>query len=160
MDSDDVWLPNKLEEQLKLFDKSKAAIAYSNYEKITESGEREQRIIKAPAEVSYKQLLLGNVIGCLTAIYDTDKTGKVYFSEHAHEDYIMWLSILKRGYIAKNTNTVTALYRVRNRSVSSNKLKAIFWQWSIYVNVEKTGYLKAVYYFVNYAYRAFLKILK
>ncbi|WP_195500772.1 glycosyltransferase family 2 protein [Bacteroides clarus] len=160
LDSDDVWLPNKLEEQLKLFDKSKAAIAYSNYEKITESGEREQRIIKAPAEVSYKQLLLGNVIGCLTAIYDTDKTGKVYFSEHAHEDYIMWLSILKRGYIAKNTNTVTALYRVRNRSVSSNKLKAIFWQWSIYVNVEKTGYLKAVYYFVNYAYRAFLKILK
>lgn len=160
LDSDDVWLPNKLEEQLKLFDESETAIVYSNYEKITELGEREQRIIKAPAEVSYKQLLLGNVIGCLTAIYDTDKTGKVYFSEHAHEDYIMWLSILKRGYIAKNTNTVTALYRVRNQSVSSNKLKALFWQWSIYVNVEKTGYLKAVYYFANYAYRAFLKILK
>lgn len=160
LDSDDVWLPNKLEEQLKLFDKTETAIVYSNYEKMAETGKRENRIIKAPSTVDYKQLLLGNVIGCLTAVYDTDKIGKVYFSEHSHEDYIMWLSILKRGYMAKNTNTVTALYRVRNKSVSSNKLKALSWQWSIYVDVEKTGYLKAIYYFVNYAYKAFLKILK
>lgn len=160
LDSDDVWFPNKLEEQLQLFNDSQTAIVYSDYEKMTEIGKRDGRIIKAPACVNYKCLLLGNVIGCLTAVYDTSKVSKVYFSEESHEDYIMWLSILKKGYIAKNTNTVTALYRVRNHSVSSNKLKALSWQWNIYINVEKTGYFKAVYYFVNYAYRAFLKMLK
>lgn len=160
LDSDDVWLPNKLEEQLALFNEEKTVIVYSDYEKITEDGERGNRVIKAPSTVNYKQLLLGNVIGCLTAMYDTNKVGKVYFSEDSHEDYIMWLSILKKGYMAQNTNTVTALYRVRSQSVSSNKLKTLSWQWNIYVNIERTGYLKAMYYFSNYAYRAFLKMLK
>lgn len=160
LDSDDMWLPDKLKEQLCLFDDDKTAIVYSNYEKMTEAGERENRIIKAPPAVNYKQLLLGNVIGCLTAIYDTNKVGKVYFSKDSHEDYIMWLSILKNGFIARNSNTVVALYRVRSQSVSSNKLKVLSWQWNIYINIERTGYLKAVYYFSNYAYRAFLKMLK
>lgn len=160
LDSDDRWLPDKLEEQLHLFEDAATAIVYSDYEKMTEAGERENRIVRAPAEADYKRLLSGNVIGCLTAVYDTAKVGKVYFPEHSHEDYILWLSILKRGYIAKNTNTVTALYRVRSRSVSSNKLKALSWQWSIYVNVEQTGYLKAMYYFAHYACKAFLKMLK
>lgn len=49
LDSDDVWLPNKLEEQLYLFDDKKVAVVYSNYEKMNENGERGNRIIKAPS---------------------------------------------------------------------------------------------------------------
>lgn len=43
LDSDDVWLPNKLEEQLKLFEDADTAIVYSNYEKSmkTENGDNE-----------------------------------------------------------------------------------------------------------------------
>lgn len=63
LDSDDMWLPNKLEEQLHLFEDAKTAIVYSNYEKVTEAGKREGRIIKASAQVDYDQLLLGNEIG-------------------------------------------------------------------------------------------------
>jgi glycosyltransferase involved in cell wall biosynthesis len=36
LDSDDVWLPNKLENQLKLFDNKDTAIVFSNYKKINE----------------------------------------------------------------------------------------------------------------------------
>lgn len=160
LDSDDVWLPHKLEEQLREFDDSQTAIVYSDYEKIGEEGKRENRVVKAPLSVDYRQLLLGNVIGCLTAVYDTEKVGKVYLSRHSHEDYILWLSILKQGYMARNTGRVAALYRVRKRSVSSNKLKALSWQWDIYIRIEKTGYVKGIYYFLNYACRAFLKTLK
>ena len=70
LDSDDVWLPNKLEEQLKLFEDADTAIVYSNYEKINEDGERGQRIVTVPPQVSYMELLKGNVIGNLTGIYD------------------------------------------------------------------------------------------
>lgn len=159
LDSDDIWLPNKLETQLHLFSDNKTAIVYSNYEKIAENGQRNSRIVVAPFTMDYQHLLLGNVIGCLTAIYDTEKVGKVYFSDYPHEDYIMWLSILKKGYIARNTNTVTALYRVRYNSVSSNKLKVISWQWEIYRSVEKLGYWKSVLFFISYAYKAFRKSL-
>jgi len=160
LDSDDCWLPNKLEEQLPLFEKSDVGIVYSDYEKMTENGERNQRIVKAPAYADYRQLLLGNVIGCLTAVYDTVKVGKVYFENHSHEDYILWLSILKKGYVARNSGKVSACYRVREHSVSSNKLKALSWQWDIYVHVEKMNILKAAYCFLHYAYKAFRKSLR
>lgn len=160
LDSDDIWLPDKLNNQVKLFDNNQVAIVYANYEKMSEEGLRNNRIIKAPKCVGYEQLLLGNVIGCLTCIYDVQKVGKVYFSNHSHEDYIMWLSILKEGYLAQNTQTIEALYRVRERSVSSNKLKAMSWQWDIYIHVEKLSYLKAIYCFINYAFRALNKMRK
>lgn len=158
LDSDDCWLPNKLEQQLCLFGETgTVGLVFSDYEKMSEEGERNNRVIKAPMEVSYKQLLRGNVIGCLTAIYDTSRVGKMFFMQHTHEDYILWLSILKKGFVAVNTGTVEALYRVRRNSVSSNKLKVLSWQWDIYRNIEKTGLLKAVYYFAHYAYKAYRK---
>ena len=160
LDSDDIWLPTKLEEQLKLFDDDKVAVVYSNYEKINEKGDRSDRIIKAPAEVDYHNLLKSNVIGNLTGIYDTEKVGKVYCQNIHHEDYILWLSILKKGFIAKSTNTVTALYRVRNNSVSSNKIKVLTWQWNILRNVEKLPFYKSVYCFMAYAIKAILKAVK
>ena len=159
LDSDDCWLPTKLEEQLPLFEKPDVGIVYSDYEKMSENGERNQRVVKAPSCANYRQLLLGNVIGCLTAVYDTAKVGKVYFENHSHEDYILWLSILKKGYVAQNSGKVSACYRVREHSVSSNKLKALSWQWDIYRNVEKIGLLKAVYCFTHYAYKAFRKAI-
>lgn len=57
LDADDMFLPNKLEKQLKCFDNDKVAIVYSNYEKIAYNGERDNRIIIAPKKLSYHKLL-------------------------------------------------------------------------------------------------------
>lgn len=160
LDSDDVWLPNKLEEQLPFFDNPDVAVVFSNYEKMTEDGLRSNRVIYAPAETDYKKMLRGNVIGNVTGVYDTHKVGKIFFQPIHHEDYILWLSILKKGYVARNTNTVTALYRLRKQSVSSNKWKVLGWQWYIYVHVEHIHPLKAVCLFACYVYKAFRKTLK
>lgn len=105
-------------------------------------------------------MLRGCVIGNLTGMYDTQKVGKVFCENIHHEDYRLWLTILKQGYIARNTNTVTALYRVGDNTVSSNKFRAIGWQWNILYNIEKLPLLKAAYYFAIYAVKGFLKSLK
>lgn len=160
LDSDDIWLPNKLSDQLKVFEKSEVAIVFSNYEKVSLGGERCGREVIAPCEVDYPLLLKGNCIGCLTAMYDSALTGKIFFKEIGHEDYVCWLSILKQGYKAQNTNTVTALYRVGDHSVSSNKLKAMRWQWNILRNEMDLPVYKAVYYFIHYAIRAFAKAMR
>jgi glycosyltransferase involved in cell wall biosynthesis len=123
LDSDDVWMPTKLEEQLKLLEDEHTAIAFSNYEKMSETGKRKNRMIIAPRVVTYDVLLKGNVIGNVTGMYDTQKVGKVFCPYVHHEDYVVWLSILRQGFVAKNTNKVHALYRLRKRSVSSNKWK-------------------------------------
>lgn len=157
LDSDDAWFPSKLSEQIPLFDNAKIAVVYSNYEKISEEGERTDRVVKAPDYATYSKLLRGNVIGNVTGIYDVSKVGKIFMQKMHHEDYILWLEILKNGFIAKNTNTVLALYRIRKSSVSSNKSKVLKWQWNIYTKVERINPIKASYLFLCYAFNAFKK---
>ncbi len=158
LDSDDMWLREKLSQQLVVFHRDqRTAVVYSDYEKIDEKGRRSARIITAPRKTNYQQMLYGNVIGNLTGIYDVRKVGKNYFTNVHHEDYAFWLSVLKSGYIARNTQTVAALYRVRNASVSAYKLRVISWQWHIYRKVENIGILRSAYYFCFYAVGALRK---
>jgi glycosyltransferase involved in cell wall biosynthesis len=160
LDSDDMWLPTKLEEQIPLFANVDTAIAYSYYEKMDAVGKRNNRIIKSADLTTYKELLKENIIGNVTAMYDIQKVNKMYFEQVGHEDYLLWLTILKKGYVARNTNTVTALYRISAYSVSANKLKAARWTWKIYRQREHLSLLRSVYYFLQYAVRTFLKSLK
>lgn len=161
LDSDDMWLPNKLEVQIKAFqENSDAAIIYSYYEKVPETGVRSGRIVASPPRITYDDLLYGNVIGCLTGVYDTEKVGKVYMKQIGHEDYPMWLEILKKGFVGVNTCDVQALYRVRDSSVSADKFRASRWQWNIYRNVENLSIFKAVCCFVAYAFKGVIKSMK
>jgi glycosyltransferase involved in cell wall biosynthesis len=157
LDSDDMWLPTKLENQIQQFDNDNIVIVFSYYEKINESGIRKNRIVTSPSSVAYKDLLKGNCIGFLTAMYDTVKVGKIYFNSIGHEDYVYWLSILRSGYIACNTNTVEALYCVRDNSISKNKLKASKWTWYIYRKFLHFNFFKSFYYYCFYFLRALRK---
>lgn len=158
-DSDDIWLSTKLEEQILLFD-DETSIVYSNYEKTDSVLNRNKRFIIAPKQATYKSLLNGNYIGNLTGIYDTVKVGKIFQQHIFHEDYVMWLKILKKGYIAKNTNTITALYRESNNSFSASKLKVLKWQWNIYRNILHCNIAESIYHFIIYAIQAFIKYIK
>ena len=69
----------------------------------------------------------------------------------------MWLSILKKGFIGKNTNATHALYRVMSSSVSSNKLNLLSWQWNIYRKTETLSLIKSAYCYLHYAINAYRK---
>ena len=122
-----------------------------------EAGHRANRVVKAPPCATYNQLLSGNVIGNLTGIYDRQKVGKVEFLHVHHEDYVLWLSILKQGFIAKNTSTTNGAYRIVAGSISANKLKVLPWQWSVYRDIEGLSLLRSSYHFINYAFKAYFK---
>ena len=67
-----------------------------------------------------------------------------------HEDYILWLSILKRGHIAYGIDKILAQYRKSYNSLSGNKIKSAMWTWNVYRNIEKIPLYKSIYYFINY----------
>lgn len=159
LDSDDLWLPNKLAEQLQLFHNSDASVVYSYYKKMENNGEIRNGIVKSPRSVNYKQLLRGNVIGNLTGIYDTEKVGKHYFEHVGHEDYVYWLHILREGGYAMNTQKVHAVYRLTDNSVSRNKFKVFLWDWHIYRDIEKLNLFHAVYCFMCYAVKGIRKAI-
>ena len=160
LDCDDEWLPTKLEHQLPLFATRNVAVVFSYYSKMGEHGDLWNTVIKSPAVVNYKKLLKGDCIGNLTGVYDTEKVGKVYQKEIHHEDYLMWLEILKQGFIALNTNTLEAFYRIQKKSVSSNKFKTIQWHWNILRNELKLPLWSAFLNFFSYAVNGFIKSIR
>jgi peptide/nickel transport system ATP-binding protein len=80
--------------------------------------------------------------------------------ETAQEDYVFALNILKKGYIAVNTNTVEALYRIVENSRSAQKLEMAKRQWKVLRDIEKLSFIKASYYFCHYAIKGVLKFIK
>ncbi|HGN1247649.1 MULTISPECIES: glycosyltransferase family 2 protein [Providencia] len=154
LDSDDLWLPKKLECQLnKLYEGYD--VVCSNY--ITFNNDSDLSLRQSPDIIKYTSMLKSNFIGNLTGTYNTHSIGKVFQKKVGHEDYVMWLEILKKTDEAFCIQEVLAKYRVSNTSLSSNKLKTIKWQWSIYRNELKLSNIKSLYYFSHYILNALKK---
>ena len=159
LDSDDIWLPNKLEEQLAFMQEYGYDFVYSNYEKMSWDGKREQRIVKVKGSASYKDILKTNEIPCLTVLLRRELLNDVRFKSVPDEDCVCWLDILKKGYKAYNTGKVHAVYREAKQSRSSNKFKMFKERWYILRDIEKVSFISAVYYLTIYAFRGLAKYL-
>lgn len=152
LDSDDLWLPHKLETQVNFMKEKNIPFTYSSYKLIDEENNNLGEFI-VPERVTYSLILKTNPIGCLTAIYDTEFFRKVYMPNILkRQDYGLWLKLLKQILFTYGIKEPLAIYRIRKNSISSNKLKAAKYQWKVYREVEKLPLLKSIYYFINYAY--------
>ncbi len=157
LDSDDLWHPEKLEKQIQFMLDKDVAFSFSAYEKIDESGVPFD-IVSVPEKISYKQLLKTNVIGCLTAMYDVAKLGKVYMPVNTkREDFATWLAILKKADYAYGMPDVLAQYRVYASQSSAKKTKMAKENWRLYRDIEQLNFFKSSYYFAHYAVRGLLR---
>jgi teichuronic acid biosynthesis glycosyltransferase TuaG len=151
LDCDDLWLPGKLGRQLEFMEASGAAFSYGAYYKIDAGGHRCGRV-DVPPRTTYRELLKTNVIGCLTAMYDTRSVGRVFMPGiRKGQDYGLWLDLLKRVNCAYGMPEPLAEYRVRSGSISANKLESSLWVWRVYRRVERLSLPRAAYYFTHYA---------
>ena len=157
LDADDLWMPEKLEKQLAFMTEHDLAFTYSSYDLMDEDGNDLGSFV-TKASISYEGMLKTCSVGCLTAIYDTEKLGKVYMPLiRKRQDYGLWLKILKEIKTTKGMLEPLATYRILKNSVSSNKIKAAQYQWKIYREVEKLNLFHSVYYFAQYAYHGVMK---
>ncbi len=156
LDSDDIWLPEKLEKQREVFNEG-ISVVCSAYKTIDEEGNVNNKCIFFKEKISYHDMLKSNFIPNLTAAYDSHLLGKFYQKKIGHEDYVMWLEVLKKGQLARCIPECLAYYRVTNKSLSSNKLKAMHWQFMIYREYLNMNIFKSIYYFIFYALNAIKK---
>lgn len=161
LDSDDLWFPSKLTNQISCFKKHDSVIVYSNYERINEEGVRSDRVISFRPLHTFASLLKGNDIVCSSAIIDIEAIGeKLFFKEIGHEDYEYWLRILKRGFSASNCGTTEVLYRIRKNSVSSNPIDALSWLWNIHFNELDLSMKTSIINIVHHIIKSFIKDIK
>ncbi|WP_445490703.1 teichuronic acid biosynthesis protein TuaG [Niallia sp. 03133] len=160
LDSDDRWKPNKLAVQIAFMKQNQYTFTFTAYEYMSEEAALLGKIVYAPKEVTYQDMLKNTIVGCLTVVIDQKKTGPFQMPDiRTRQDLATWLSILKKGYRAYGINEVLAEYRVGNISISGNKWRAAQKTWYVYRQVENLNLIKATWCFSHYAFHAVRKRL-
>ncbi len=159
VDADDLWMPEKLEHQLRFLKQKDAAFIYTGYEFADENGKGTGKIVHVPETLNYREALKNTTIFTSTVMFDTEKLLKeqIQMPVIKSEDTALWWRILREGYIAYGLDENLVLYRRPKKSLSSNKLEAIRRIWNLYRKSEKLSVLYSVYNFMFWAVRAVLR---
>ena len=158
LDSDDLWLPQKLEQQLEFMQRNNVTFSYTSYRFMSEEGDRCSEIVNPPSSFNYHGLLKQTGIYCLTVMIAREQVNEVeLINVQTRNDFVLWLQLLKKGIVARCLQRDLARYRLVNKSLSANKMKGILSIWHVYRNIEKLGLLYSSWYFMNYAWHAYRK---
>ena len=150
LDSDDLWLPEKLAKQLAFMIDNNYNFTYTSYNLITENDTILNKDVFCKPKLSYKKMLFSNKIGCLTAMYNAANLGKIYMPKiRKRQDYALWLKILKQEKYAYGLPKILASYRDRSDSISNNKIEMLKWNWYLYRKVEKLPHVKSLFYLLS-----------
>ena len=147
LDSDDLWMPDKLEKQIVFMEKSGVKFSCTAYRKIDEKGRDLHTVIFPPKKTSYKKcILLSNPIGNLTVMYDQESLGKFEVPLiRKRNDFALWLQVLKKTPFCYGMSDVLGIYRSgRVGSVSYNKIAQAKYHWQLYHEIEGHGLIRSV----------------
>lgn len=152
IDSDDLWEPDFLEETTNYLQKNNEILVYCSYKRVDENLDQLLDDFIAIDKVDYNRILLNCPIPMLTALYDSSQIGKIYFPEvELREDHAMWIELLQKIPYARSINKTLGIYRIRNNSVSRNKIKIGIKQFDLYYSYLNFNLIKSIYYTMSWA---------
>ena len=133
LDADDLWKPEKLNKQINFLINNNLPFTFSFYDCIDEQGKSLNKRVEAPLNLSYRQLFFCNYIGNLTGIYDVNYFGKIRISSiRKRQDWMLWLTILKKIKVAQVVPESLAYYRIRENSISASKFDLLKHNFAVY----------------------------
>lgn len=157
LDADDLWKPNKLERQLQFMQEQQQPFTFSFYECIDEAGKSLYKVVEAPKNLSYRQLFFCNYVGNLTGIYDADFFGKIAISSiRKRQDWMLWLTILKKLKSAKPVPESLAYYRIRNNSLSASKVALLQHNFAVYRQFHGYNFVTALFIMLGFLFTQLL----
>ena len=137
-DSDDLWVPGKLERQLEFMGTRGAGMCFTSYETINEDGSH-RNFVHVPSTIDYRGFLKAPVTCTHTVVFDTnivDRSLLVMPNLRKRQDGATWLQVLRTGVVGYGLDEVLAKNRKRRGSVSSNKISAARYTWHLYHDIE------------------------
>lgn len=148
LDSDDLWLSNKLERQLAFMNDKEIDFSYTPYEYIDEHSKPLGIVREVPETIDYHSSLVGCRIGCLSVVYRHEKAPHIQTADlKKRNDDALWLRIFKHIDKGYRLNEVLCLYRKSSNSLSSgSKLKLLGHHYRLYRINEGFGVLKSLLY--------------
>lgn len=162
LDSDDYWLPKKLESQIKFMKDNNVNFSYGDYGIANRDG-AVAKYRKSPNKITYLKMLLGCSVGCLTVMYSTKNTNKVKIPNlKKRNDYALWCLVLKklrRGY--KYPGILAVYDRGKDGLSSGKKIKLLKYHYRLHRDVNKFNPVTACFLtfsnVCNYALNVFIR---
>lgn len=160
LDSDDVWMPQKIEQQIALMKEKKTGFSYAAIEMIDENGKQIKSKRNITEICDYKYLLRNTIIATSTVVIDRTLLGDFLMPlRRGGQDYATWLMLLRNGEIAYGINEALCQYRIASGSLSSNKFKSIRQVWEIQTQNERIGKIFTVLNVFCFTFNALRKYL-
>jgi len=157
LDSDDIWMPDKLEKQIRFQRVWNAELLFTGSSFMTKNGKLIGWELHVPEEISYRKLLKQNLISNSSVLVKRSLYKKFYVEgDSIHEDFAVWLGITKAGTRAYGIDEPLLIYRLTGTSKSGNKLHAAKMNWNTYRYIG-LNVLEACYYMVWYTMNGLLK---
>ncbi len=128
LDSDDLWMPEKLEKQIAFMENNGYNFSYHEYERIDENGNPLNIHVSGPDVVTKRKMYNYDYIGQLTMMYSAEHFGLIQIKDiKKNNDYAIRLQLYKKP----NTNCYLlkenlAQYTVRKKSISHDKFSRKF----------------------------------
>lgn len=147
LDSDDMWMPEKLEKQIAFMEKKQCALSYTSIINIDEDG-NELGIEIAPKRHTFKQNKRDDKVGFSSAIYNQKLVGKIFMPTiRKRQDWGLVLLILRKCKVAYGLKQPLVYYRIGHESLSKNKLSLIKYNVAAYMTVLEWNALRAYLFF-------------
>ena len=124
LDSDDLWMPEKLEKQVSFMNQNGYILSYTEYEKIDEENKPLNIYVSGPDVVDKRKMYNYDYIGQLTMMYSAKHFGLIQIKDiKKNNDYAIRLQLYKHpGTEAHLLRENLAKYRIRKKSISHDKL--------------------------------------
>jgi teichuronic acid biosynthesis glycosyltransferase TuaG len=142
LDSDDLWVKNKLEKQIIFMIKNKFSFTFSDYYWFKNINSKDYKSTQISNSLSFREFLNNSSINSSTMILKRDIIKNTRFKNVNHEDYLFKCDILRSGVVAYKINDKLAYYRIIKTSRSSNKFVNLFYLWKINSKYNKLNFFK------------------
>lgn len=138
LDSDDLWEPTKLEEQLAFMQKHGYAFSYTDYGEIDASSQPTGVYVSGPKHVTKAGMFAFCWPGCLTVMYDSNQVGLVQIADiKKNNDYAMWLKVCQKADCYLLDKCLAQYRRGRTGSISSHSyMTMITWHYRLFHEAE------------------------
>ncbi len=150
MDADDIWDPVKLQKQCSLMEGNGYQFTFTGVRYIDEHNKPYPGQFEVPASVTGDELLKQNVISCSSVMIQRNLMER-YPMKHGdfHEDFEVWIRILKEVPRAYGINEPLLIYRISSASKSGNKLKSFWMNYKTYLKAD-FGPVESARYMCHY----------
>ena len=138
LDSDDLWMPDKLEKQIGFMKRHDYHFSYTNYSEIDSAGNRNGVTVTGPKRITKTGFFNYCWPGCLTVMYDADAVGLIQITDiKKNNDYAMWLKVCRKADCYLLDEELALYRRGRTGSVSTQSIKTMIgWHYKLYREAE------------------------